>query len=467
MKPLTIQQARQLLGAKPLNVIGTDCPMIHEVCIDTRMMRRGSLFVAIRGERHNGNDFLDAAIAGGAVAAVVDQLPAKIPADIPVLLTPDGRRALAKLTRHARRQMTARVVAVAGSNGKTSTKHLIHAALGGKLNGSISPRSFNNDIGVPLTILPANPNQDYLVLELGTNHPGEIKVLTEMAMPDVGVITNCTAEHLEGLGDLIGVRRENASLIEGMDPNTGMLIVNGDDPQVLESVAPFRGRRVTFGSQSGNDLFATEVKVDRQGTRFALNGRREVFVPMLGRHAAINALAAIAVGRRLGVSEDLIVQGLSRSTGPDMRMQWLTVNGVSLINDAYNANPASMRAALETIAALETSGRRIAFLGEMRELGDSSERFHRQVGQFAAACRLDALICVGEQAAWIAAEARAAGMAGSITHVADAATAAQQASGYVREGDLVLLKGSRAVHLERIAEALASGGASPALRAAS
>lgn len=259
---------------------------------------------------------------------------------------------MGRLARFVRQQLSSKVVGVAGSNGKTSTKNLIHSALAGRLRGTISPKSFNNDIGVPLAIFPADPGHDYLVLEMGTNHPGEIQALTDIALPDIAVITNCGPEHLEFLGDLRGVRRENASVINGLNPK-GLLIINGDDPDLIEATSAYPGKRLTFGFKPTNDLFAADVECNQTGVRFRLNGgRKQVFVPLLGRHTAANALAAIAVARRLGLSEDEVIDNLSRARGAEMRLQLEHANGVTVLNDAYNANPASMKAALETAITL-------------------------------------------------------------------------------------------------------------------
>jgi UDP-N-acetylmuramoyl-tripeptide--D-alanyl-D-alanine ligase len=455
MKPLTIQQIKQAVGGRALTSIPADAPLIHAVCTDTRRMQPGSLFVALRGERHNAHEYLPDAAKGGAVAALVEQEPPQKMPNVYLIRVDDTRRALGKLTTFVRKKMRAKVIAVAGSNGKTSTKFLIDSALSHKLRGSMSPKSFNNDIGVPLTILPADPGQDYIVLEMGTNHHGEIKVLTDMAQPDIAVITNCGAEHLEGLDDLMGVRRENASIISGLNPK-GLLVVNGDDPELLNAVNAYRGKRITFGFSHSNDLFANDIHCDEHGTRFSLNNsRREVYVPMLGRHTAANALAAIAVARRMGLSEEDIIESLADARGPEMRLQLQEVGGISLLNDAYNANPNSMRAALETIAALEPQGRRIAVIGEMRELGQSSDRYHREIGQFAATCKLDLLGCVGAQGELIAEAAERSGMAkGAIRSFADAAAAAAEVPGWLRAGDLVLLKASRSIHLELVAQAI-------------
>ncbi len=457
MKPLTIQQIRQAVGGKALSAIPATVPPITAVCTDTRMMDKSSLFVALRGDRFNGHDFLPAAAAGGAIAAMVEETPAVTLPNVHLIQVPDARIAMGKLARYVRQQLRAKVIAVGGSNGKTSTKYLIDSALCMKLKGSFSPKSFNNNIGVPLAIFPADPNQDYLVLELGTNHKGEMPVLTQIALPDIAVITNCGPEHLEGLDDLMGVRQEEASIIQGLNPK-GLLVVNGDDPELLEAVSGYPGKRITFGFKPTNDLFATDIECTENGVRFRMNnGRNMVFVPMLGRHTACNALAAIAVARRMGLSEEVIFEGLAQAHGPEMRLQMQQREDIRLINDAYNANPASMQAGLETLRDLPVNGRRIAVLGDMKELGKSSDRFHREIGQFATTCNLDGLVCVGSQARLMADAAVQAGMAASaVSHYTSAAAAAVTVPGQLRSGDVVLLKASRSMHLEDLAKAVLS-----------
>lgn len=458
MKPLSLQQIRKAIGGKALTPIPPAVPPIAAICIDTRRLEKGCLFVAIRGERFDAHKFLSQAAGAGAIAALVDHVPAETLPNVHLIHVPDTRIALGKLARYVRQQMICKVIAVGGSNGKTSTKNLIDAALRGKLRGSISPKSFNNDIGVPLTIFPADPNQDYLVLEMGTNHHGEIKVLSDMALPDIAVITNCTAEHLEGLDDLAGVRREEASIISGLNKK-GLLVVNGDDDELLKLTEAYSGKRITFGFKPTNDLFATEIECDEKGVSFLLNNnpRRRIFIPILGKHTAANALAAIAVARRMGLNEDAIFDSLAQANGPEMRLQLQHIGKLTLLNDAYNANPASMRAALETLCSLPSASRRIAVLGDMRELGKSSERFHREMGQFVAACPLDRLLCVGPMAALIAKVAQESGMNPDvITHHPDAPAAARALSAIVQPRDTILLKGSRIIHLEEIAAALES-----------
>jgi UDP-N-acetylmuramoyl-tripeptide--D-alanyl-D-alanine ligase len=456
MKPLTLRQVRLAVSGKALTRIPLDSPMITAVCTDTRRMDKGSLFVALRGDRFNAHDFVPVAAAGGAVAALVETPPPQSLPNVALIQVPDTRVAMGKLATYVRKQYKSKIIAVAGSNGKTSTKHLIDAALRGRLKGSISPKSFNNDIGVPLTIFPADPSQDYIVLEMGTNHHGEIKILSDMAMPDIAVITNCGAEHLEGLDDLLGVRRENAQLISGMRAR-GLLVVNGDDKELLSAVSDYKGKRVTFGFGTDNNLFANDIVCGASGTEFSLNNSRtRVFVPMLGRHSACNALAAIAVGTKLGVPLEEIVEGLSHSDGPEMRLQLQNTGPITVVNDAYNANPNSMRAAIETIAMLPTEGRRIAVLGDMRELGVSSDRYHREIGELAATSgKLDLLFCVGEQSKFLAESAMKAGFAETnIRWYRDSASAASTVPQELRAGDLVLIKASRGIRLEAVANAI-------------
>lgn len=455
MKSISLSQVRQIVGGRPLDSIPPVSPPITSISTDTRSLEPGALFVAIKGDSMDGHNFLAAAAGGGAVAAIVQTPPATLLPNVHMIQVADTRIALGQLAAFIRKQILAKVISVSGSNGKTTTKNLISAVLSTKLRGSISPKSFNNEIGVPLAIFPADPLQDYLVLELGTNHHGEIRRLTNIALPDVAVITNCSPEHLEGLGDLMGVRREEASIIEGLNPR-GAIIVNGDDPDLLAAVAGHRGQRITFGFEPTNDLFASDVRCDRTGVRFRLNnGRSEVYLPLLGRHNAANALAAIAVGKKLGLSDDLIIAGLAHATGPEWRMQLKEADGLTVINDAYNANPASMRAALSTLSSIPAAGRRIAVLGDMRELGEATERFHREIGEFAGGCKLDLLVCVGEQSALIAKSAVAAGLDPQcIRRHTTAKAAMRSVPGSLVAGDVVLLKASRAIGLERLVEAI-------------
>jgi UDP-N-acetylmuramoyl-tripeptide--D-alanyl-D-alanine ligase len=486
MTPLTLEQIRDATDSK---LIGSHPSLtIHCICTDTRQITPGCLFIALKGDNHDGHDHIQAAIDRGAIAAMVDRPIADT--HLPLIHVDNTRQAMGRLANHIRRQLKCTVIAVAGSNGKTGTKNLIHAALKNSLTGTISPKSFNNDIGVPTTIFAASPTDDYLILEIGTNHPGEILYLTKIAEPDIAIITNIGAEHLEFLGDLNGVTKENAQIIAGLNPH-GLLILNGDrnntytpensdshllsaensdshpvsavaensDSHLLSAVSHFPGRKITFGFEATNELSAVDIRCQSDGVRFRLRGEPmdEIFIPLLGRHTAVNALAAIAVARHLGVNETNILSGLAAATGPEMRLQMQNAGSVKILNDAYNANPHSMRAGLETLRDMDSDGRKVAILGDMRELGETADRYHREIGRFAADCELDHLVCVGEKAALIADAAIEAGMdRHSVERFATAAECAADVGSIITEDDLVLLKASRGMKLETIAGAITS-----------
>ena len=426
--------------------------MVSRVTTDTREAGEGDLFVAIRGERFDPHDFLEKAAA--ASGAVVERVPDDAPPSLPLVVVENARVALGDLARHHRRSLTkTKVIAVAGSNGKTGTKHLLHAALSPTRRGTTSPKSFNNDIGVPLTLLPVDPADDYVIVEVGTNHPGEVEPLSRIALPDVAIITSIGEEHLEGLGDLDGVRRENAKITAGMDGD-GVLILPGGEPRLRE-LCDFRGRVVTFGATADCDVRVADVHTGYDGTRFRINGI-EAFVPALGLHAASNATAAFAAAVAIGVDPADAIRGLASAEMPSMRMQIVDLpGGVRLINDAYNANPASLRAALATLRDLDHAGRKVAVIGTMLELGEQSDRYHREAGGLAAAAGFDLLIGVGDGGVIVVEAAQAAGLSAQSAHTfATSEEAAEAMPSLVRGGDLLLLKGSRGVGLERIATAL-------------
>jgi UDP-N-acetylmuramoyl-tripeptide--D-alanyl-D-alanine ligase len=455
LNPITLEQIRLATGARLSS--GNPSTLIQSISTDTRQLTRESLFIAIQGENHDGHHHIQTAAASGAIAAMVSD---ECLAHLPLLKVHHTRKSMGKLAGYVRRQLRGKVIAVAGSNGKTGTKHLIDSVLRQSLSGTISPKSFNNDIGVPTTIFAADPAHDYLVLEIGTNHPGEILNLTHIAQPDVAVITNIGAEHLEFLGDLQGVTAENAQIISGLRPD-GLLIINGDSPYLSAAVASYPGRIITFGTGPQNELRATEISCDTEGVNFQLDDRK-YSIPLIGRHTAVNALAAIAVARYMGVPEANIAQGLATATGPEMRLELQAAGSIRILNDAYNANPHSMQAALETLRDMKAPGRKIAILGDMRELGVTADRYHREIGQFARACNFDLLVCVGEKAGLIA-EAAAGGSA-TISHFASAIDCSHHIAQIVQAEDMVLLKASRTMKLELIGKAIISMNAANAVQ---
>ncbi len=445
------------------------------VSTDSRTTRPGQVFIALRGENTDGHRYLAQAASAGAGMLIVDD-PASIaglerpPA---VLHVPDTGAAMLKLASAYRRTLErTRVIAVGGSNGKTTTVNLIHQVLGTRLRGTASIKSFNNAVGVPLTILSAKRTDQYLVCEVGTNAPGEIAPLTACIEPDIAVLTSIGREHLEGLGSLRGVVQEEASLLAGLRPG-GVAVLNADAEGLVETATPLlaalggRGPSaralVTFGWHDAADLRITRCDQRFEGLRFCFNERDCYDLPLLGEHNAGNAAAAIAVARRLGLDNDAIREGLSKARGPEMRLERCVAGGVSVINDAYNANPESVLAALKTFGQVGAGGefgRRVLVLGDMLELGEHGPDLHREVGEAAARVRADLVVLVGRLSLFVGERLSKAQPGVKLATFEDLEDGRDgQAAALLRAGDLVLLKGSRGMRLERVLRRLESAAA--------
>lgn len=364
---------------------------VQGVSTDTRTLQAGQVFVALAGEQFDGHRMIAAAAAKGSPLAIIDDVKAAgaLPAGMGVIRVQDTtRRALLRLAAAYRRTLeSTKVIAVVGSNGKTTTVRLIDAVLGAGMRGTASIKSFNNDIGVPLTVLGASPGDGYLVCEVGTNSPSEIAKLAEVVSPDLAVIVSIGREHLEKLGSLAGVAREEASVLEFVrDGGAGFF--NVDAPELSGAIGALERRpRAMFGFGRGEraDVRVLEVKQDWGGVSFTLNDRARFRVGMLGAHNAVNAAAAVAVGRRLGLSDGQIAAGLAGARGPEMRLERIEIGAVRVVNDAYNANPDSMRAALETLGQIGgPAQRRVVVLGDMLEMGAHAEPEHRAIGSLLA-----------------------------------------------------------------------------------
>ncbi|GIK19225.1 MAG: UDP-N-acetylmuramoyl-tripeptide--D-alanyl-D-alanine ligase [Leptolyngbya sp. PLA2] len=465
--------------------------------IDTRTLRRGEVFFALRGERTDGHRFVGAAAAAGASIAVVEDASCTPAADLPpgfaVLRVPDAAGALLRLGAERRRAFDGvRIVAVTGSNGKTTTTQLVRAALeGGGLRGSASVKSYNNALGVPLTLLGVREGDRFVVCEVGTNSPGEIATLAAALRPDVAVITSIGRAHVEAFGSVARIAEEKFDLARVIPPG-GLLVWNADAPCLPGLVATLRGvRTVGIGTGATPDLGVVDIVERECGVEFCVrerdasttghgktpppgteaphpvtrapsrNQERSRFcLPLLGRHNAANAAFAIAVAREFGVPDGAVREALARFAAPGMRLERRCIAGITVLNDAYNANPDSMLAGLSAFGGASVgAARRVVVLGEMLELGAASADAHREVAR-AAARVADAAVFVGSRAADMAAAWRDAGGGGTPAEIPalDNGGASAVAS-LLRPGDAVLLKASRRIGLERVVEALAAAHA--------
>lgn len=437
--------------------------LVTRICKDSREIRAGDLFVALVGERFDGHAFLDEVAGKGAVAVLANEDGAvRGPAECATIFVPDTRRALGQLAAAYRSDFDLPIVAVGGSNGKTTTKELIAAVWRQRFTTLWSEASFNNDIGVPMTLLRLEKKHQAAVLETGTNHPGELAPLVGIVRPNYGVITCVGREHLEFFGDLAGVANEEGALAE-MLPETGRLFLAGDGEWAKAIAARARAAVVRVGLGEDNDWRVRGVRPDTQGVRFRVDAPKAEFggdyrVGLLGRHQAVNATFAIALGAELGLSRAEVQRGLLECKPARMRLQLWELNGVRVLDDAYNANADSMLAALETLRQLPCKGRRVAVLGDMAELGACSEAAHEEVGRRAAELGVSQLFAVGKMASVMARGARGAGLS-RIFEFPSVEAAALAVRSFVRRGDTLLLKASRATGLERVAELLRAGEA--------
>jgi len=433
-------------------LVGADLPF-GPVTTDTRSLAPGALFVAIPGDRFDGNDFVGEAQAKGAAGALVSRLAT---ASLPQIEVRDSRRALGAMARAYRASFSIPVVAVTGSSGKTTVKELIAAILNVSRSVCVTQGNLNNDIGVPLTLMRLTAEHDAAVIELGANHIGEIDYLAGLAQPTVGVITNAAAAHLEGFGSLRGVCIGKGELLDHL-PRAGTAVLNADDQFRADWVARSRCEfTVTFGYAASADCRVLgEPDFRAAGSEFRMRlpdgEEADVWLPLLGRQNVANALAAAAAAQAVGASTEDIVAGLARATPVRGRLRAVAGrNGATIIDDSYNANPGSVRAALDHLAAL--TGKRVLVLGNMAELGPTAPVLHREIGDYARG-RCDTLFAIGD----LASEAAAAfGAAGKPVADLDAARAALEP--LLAPGVTVLVKGSRIMGLDRLVKTLEADG---------
>lgn len=453
MRAVTLSELVQWTAADPIGSLQPD-RALQAVATDSRSIDEGELFVALRGEHFDGHDFVEAAFARGACAALVERgwrgLDRAASTAGPLLVVDSTLHALGDIARAYRRRWEVPVVAVVGSAGKTTTKEMIAAILGQRYRVLKTIGSENNEIGVPRTLLQLSPKHEAVVLELAARRIGDIRYLCSVAEPTVGVLLNIGTAHIEFFGSVEGVAKAKGELLDYLDESLTAL-VNADDRVVAQEVKRTKGRLLTFGFARESEFRGERLVLDQKGCGHFLLQRVPIDLEVPGRHNAYNALAAAAVGRILGVPWAGIQRALAEFKAVSQRGEIVCKNGVAAIDDCYNASPSSMAAALDLLSDMPGS-RKIAVLGDMLELGAESGSLHAVVGAKAAECA-DMVLAAGCESAHLVAAARAAGLAqDAARHFERPDQLGEFAAAQLRHGDVVLVKASRAMAFERVVE---------------
>lgn len=431
---------RSSTGERPFSAISTD----------TRTLPEGALFIALRGERHDGHAFLAEAAQRGAGGALVDHVPEHAPTALSYYVVPDTLAGLGRLARLYRRRVGAPVCAVTGTNGKTTTKDMLRAVLGTRFRVHATAGNLNNLVGTPLTLLSAPSDCELMIVELGTNAPGEIARLASIVEPDIAVITSVSAGHLEGLGDLSGVLDEKTSLLSWL-PRDGYTVVADEPPELVaraRRIAPGEVAVAGIGESADPEYRATAVDSDVEGrSRFHWEGL-QVQLDLRGRHQVRNALLALAVSRRFGIPAETAVSALAELHPVHLRTEFLRLGALTLIADCYNANPASVTAAIDLLRSVPRQGGRVVVLGTMLELGEESAALHAETARQVAAAGLDLIVATGAfHAAFQPLEQT---LGDRLIRIEDPLAAFPALTGALRGDEVVLLKASRGVELERL-----------------
>lgn len=459
---IQIEEVLKATGGKLLQ--GEEKALIQGISTDSRTVAEGELFVALKGPHFDGHHFALKALEKKAGGVLIEE---DRTGDIrwngyrprAVIVVKDTLRALGDLARDRRRKYRTPVVALTGSNGKTTTKEMIAACLETAFPILKTKANLNNLIGLPLTLFSLTEKERVVVLEMGMNVPGEVRRLTEIAEPDVGLITNIQKVHLEGMGSLERVKEEKGELFRRMRRD-GTILVNQNDPHVIDLGSEFGGQKITFGVEKSADVMAKEIRLrGAEGISFKLileGEETEVKLRLLGRHFVSNVLAAIGVASLFGIEVKKAKEAVEDFQPFAMRMEVIHLEaGKTLINDAYNANPRAMELALETLAEIRGKGRAIAVLGDMLELGDFTDEAHRQLGEKVKELSIDLLLALGEKAPLVVESAIRHGFESRRAWVVENhSEAIDTLRGVTQEGDWILVKGSRGMAMEKIVEGL-------------
>lgn len=426
---------------------------ITGVTTDSRQVGKDSLFIPLVGDVYNGHEFGEKAVKDGAAAVIWQKSEKNPPKGVPVIFVEDTLKALQALAKSYIHQLQVKVVGITGSNGKTTTKDMVASLLETTYKVHKTKGNFNNHIGLPLTVLSMSEDTEVAVLEMGMSGKGEIELLSHIANPDVAVITNIGESHLLDLGSREGIAEAKLEITKGLKKD-GLFIYHGDEPLLQERVPALSLNTATFGEKSTNDYFPTKINQELTGTSFKVENE-EYFIPVLGKHNVWNALAAYAVATHLGVKKEAIKEGFSSIKITGMRLELIEAkNGASIINDAYNASPTSMKAAINLIENLKGFEQRFVVLGDMLELGEEEKEYHREVGRAIKSPSISYIFTYGRLGADIALGARENYAQDFVHHFEDKSELIASLKSLVRKNDVVLVKASRGMKLEEVVNAL-------------
>ncbi len=456
---MTVLTVEDIIEATGGELLSEDSKTFSGVSIDSRKISEGEVFFAIRGDKFDGHDFLKNALVKGS-GAIVDIRPELLPEGKVIICVNDTLRSLQDLAHFLRMRRKIPVVAVTGSNGKTTTKEMIHIILSQKFKALKNEGNLNNHIGLPLSLTRLDPDDEVIVLEMGMNASGEIRRLCEIAVPSHGVITNIGSAHVGKLGGYDAVRDAKLEILKGLN----VVVVNADNDRLmqgLEGRKDFDGGIITFAVNNEAHVMAKNVRTTEKGSNFILEikdkGSASVNLKVLGLFNVYNALAASAVTYSLGMSIDEIKAALGAYSGFPMRFEVIEKNGITVINDSYNANPSSIKESVMELIRLGTEGRVVAILGDMRELDEFSEKEHRAIGRMISETGVDVFVAVGEMMN-MAAEESTSGKGGKaapeVVTFKDANSAKDNIMDILKPGDTVLIKGSRSMTMEKIIEGI-------------
>jgi len=470
MLTMTLSEIAGVIGARVAGNAGDNEKItINSVSTDTRSIKPGQLFFALKGERHDAHRFAADAAASGAAALVLNRMVEGIPAQTPVLLVEDTLAALQDLARYnlercrkryPQRGISPVVIGITGSNGKTTTKDMVYTILKNQFKTLKNEGNFNNEIGLPLTLLRLDEGYQAVVLEMGMRGPGDIDTLCRIAPPEGAVITTIGETHLELLGSVDNIARAKGEILDHISPE-GFAVINAESPFAAREAERCRGRVLFFGGASTLDIWYDNLKSESRGSRFRVNtpeGDAEIYLPLPGRHNVLNALAAIGVGIGLGLDLKKIVAGLEKVRPSAMRLEIAEIKPskkgfpcITVIDDTYNANPASTKAALEVLMNVARGRRAVAVLGSMFELGPREEAGHYEVGEAAAKLGVDCLVAVGELARKTAVGAREGGLSPEkVFWCKNNDEALKVLDEVLVDGDVILVKGSRGMKMEQV-----------------